>query len=242
MERKRMPAILAACLAVLMILPVLSCSPAPVQPVAQVAQPVLVCSPDSLSFTARQGQVTAMEQVINISNQGGGVLSWTISDNVRWIDENQILGTDGLQGGTIKVMVDPSAMTSGDYTGIITVMAEGAAGSPCHVPVFLTIAPGEAVPSTPPPAQQDMPPSDKAVIWKNQTELSRYASVNSCIVSGSITNTDKWWYLNNVTIAASTGSALIVTTLPPGETIIYNRYIPCYQREDVKLKYTWYKP
>jgi hypothetical protein len=183
-----------------------------------------------------------MEQVINISNQGGGVLSWTISDNVRWIDETQMFGVNGLQGGTVKVVVDPSAMVPGEYTGIITVLAEGAQGSPFHVPVFLTITPGEPSPATPLPVQQGSQPADNAVVWKNQTDLVQYATTNSLIVSGSITNTDKWWYLNNVTITSSTGSALIATTLPPGETVIYSRYIPSYQREIVKLKYNWYKP
>jgi hypothetical protein len=246
MERYRIPAILTAvCLTVITLISIISCSPAPAQQVSQtsqVSQPALVCSPDRLNFTARVGQVTPMEQVINISNQGGGVLSWTVSDNVRWTDEQQMLGVNGLQGGTVKAVIDPSGMAAGEYTGIITILAEGALGSPCHVPVFLTITPTESAPATPAPAQQSLQPADTAVIWKNQTDLVQYSSTNSCIVSGSITNTDRWWYLNNVTITASTGSALIATTLPPGEKVIYSRYIPCYQRENVKLVYNWYKP
>jgi hypothetical protein len=243
MVRNIVPAILAAvCLTVLITISTLSCTTVPAQQVSQASQPALVCRPDRLGFTARPGQVTGLEQVINISNQGGGVLSWTISDNVRWIGEKQVLGTGAVQGGTIQVVVDPSGMAPGDYTGIITVVAEGALGSPSHVPVFLTITTTEPGQATPAPAQQASFPADTAVIWKNQTELSQYASVNRCIVSGSITNADKWWYLNNVTISGTLGSALIATTLPPGETVIYNRYFPCYQREDVKLKYSWYKP
>jgi len=195
-----------------------------------------------LKFTARSGQVTTAEQVINISNQGGGVLSWTIGDNARWIDEEQVLGKNGLQGGTVKAIVDPSGMAAGDYTGVITITAEGALGSPFHVPVFLTITATEPGQATPPQAQTSSQPADTSVVWKNQTDLSQYSGVNSLIVSGSITNADKWWYLSNVTIIASSGSALIATTLPPGETVIYSRYIPSYQREVVKLKYNWYKP
>lgn len=243
MDRHNIPAILAIiCFTILTSVFVLSCIPAPAQQVSQAALPGLVCRPDQLTFTARSGQVTAMEQVINISNQGGGVLYWTISDNVRWIDEKQTLDAGGLKGGTIRVTVDSSGMAPGEYTGIITIDAEAAIGSPYHVPVFLTVTQTGTDKTTVPPLQQNAPPSDSAVIWKNQTDLSQYASVQSCIVSGSITNADRWWYLSNITIAASNGSALIAEVLPPGETVIYSRHIPCYQREEVKLKYAWFKP
>jgi hypothetical protein len=243
MVRQSIPVTLTAvCLAVIILTSVVSCFPAPAQPVAQASLPVLVCSPDRLNFTARAGQVTTMEGIINIANQGGGVLSWTASDNVRWINEQQMAGANGQQGGTVKAIIDVSGMAPGDYTGIITVVADGALGSPSNVPVFLTIMPGETGQATPPLAQQNVQPLDTAVVWKNQTELSQIAQVSACIVSGSITNTDKLWYLNNVTITSSTGSALIATTLPPNETVIYSRYIPCFQRENVKLVYNWYRP
>lgn len=227
----------------LVLVCILACAPAPAQQAAQVSlQPVLVCSPNSLSFSARAGQVTAMEQVINISNQGGGMLAWTISDNVRWIDVKQTTGSGTLQAGAVRAVVDPSGMAAGDYTGIITITSEGALGSPCHVPVFLNITSstnGSAIEQV---SQQNYPPAATAVIWKNDNVLMQYAGTNCCMVSGSITNTDKWWYLSKVTITGSRGMALIAETLPPGETIIYNRCIPCYQREDVKLTYMWFKP
>ncbi len=224
---------------------VLSCTKAPAQQpsrVPEIVQPVLVCSPDSLSFTAVPGQATEMERVLNIYNQGGGVMDWTVSDNVRWIEVKQQLGSAGLQGGTVRVAVDPSGMAPGEYTGIVTIMAEGALGSPCHVPVFLAIPPAEPVVAVPSTSQQEERPPETAVIWKNQNDLVRYADVNSCYVRGSVTNSDTQWYLGNVIITASTGSTLIATSIPPGETVIYSRYIPCYQREEVKLTYNWYKP
>ena len=235
----KVPAILVV---FLVALAVLSCAPAPVQQVEQVPQrPVLVCSPTNLAFTARTGQVTTMEQVINIFNQGGGVLAWTASDNARWIDVKQLAGQNNLQGGAVKVTVDPSAMAPGDYTGIVSITSEGALGSPCHVPVFLNIPATAAVPAVQ-VSQPNVRPDDTSVVWKNDINFTQYATTSCCMVSGSITNIDKWWYLSKVTITGSKGSALIAETLPPGETVIYNRCIPCYQREEVKLVYTWYKP
>ncbi len=227
----------------LALLSVPACLPAPAQQAAQISlQPALVCSPNSLSFTARAGQVTPMEQVINISNQGGGMLAWTISDNVRWIEVKQATSSDMLQAGAVRAVVDPAGMAAGDYTGIITITSEGALGSPCHVPVFLNVASLAIGPAVIQMPQQDSPPGDTAVIWKNDNVFIQYADTNCCMVSGSITNTDKWWYLSKVTITGSRGMALIAETLPPGETIIYSRCIPCYQREDVKLTYMWFKP
>jgi len=81
------------------------------------------------------------------------------------------------------------------------------------------------------------------VIWKNQTDLYRYADSNSLIVSGSITNTDTLWYMQNVTIVSKSGQpASMAQTIPPGETVIYSRFIPAYQLEEVKLKCNWSRP
>ena len=223
---------------------VLSCTKAPAQQPSQapeIAQPILVCSPDSLSFTARPGQLTAMEGVLNIYNQGGGLMDWMVSDNVRWIEEKQEPGSIGLQE-IVRVIVDPSGMAPGDHTGIVTITSDGALGSPYHVPVFLTIASTEPVAEVPSISQEYEHPPETAVIWKNQTDLVRYADVNSCFVKGSVTNADKRWYLSDVAITTSNGSALIASILPPGETVIYSHYLPCYQREEVKLAYNWYRP
>lgn len=242
MNSYRYPALLFLCCMVILLAIALSCVAAPVQQQTQVSQPILACSPEKLNFTVKEGQVNVLDQVINISNRGGGVLLWTVIDNVRWIQETQASSVQGLQGGAISVVVDPSGMAAGEYTGVITIVADDALSSPCHVPVKLIVTSNEKEPVVTTPARPGDYPADSAVIWKNHTELSQNASTNSCIVSGSITNSEKWWYLNNVAITSSTSEVMIATNLPPGETIIYNRYIPCSLQEGLKLKYTWYKP
>lgn len=232
-----------AIIMVMILLSLTACAPAPAQQMAQVSlQPVLVCSPGKLNFEARAEQMTVMEQVINISNQGGGMLAWTVSDNVRWIEVRRTISSESLQTGVVRVVVDPSGLAPGDYTGIITVTAEGALGSPCYVPVFLSVASSATGTSVIQIPHQSTLPADTAVIWKNDNVFMQYAGTNCCMVSGSITNADKSWYLSKVTIAGSKGMTIITETLPPGETIVYNRCIPCYQREEVKLIYTWFKP
>lgn len=244
MYGNRLLALLSICFAVVVPAFIAACSAAPAQQVEQTVQPVLVCRPDTLAFTVRADQLTTVEHVINIANQGGGELYWTISDNARWMEEEQSLEAEVSRGGLIRVIVDPEGLVAGEYTGTVTITAEGALNSPCHVPVSLIVTAvevaggqddGEAL------DQKESLPADSAVIWKNKNELFQRASVSSCIVSGNIHNTDKRWSMKDVTIVASHGSAYITALLLPGESVIYNRYIPCYQREEVKLKYTWIK-
>jgi hypothetical protein len=214
----------------------------------EIVQPCLICRPDRLEFVVQQGQTSTLEATINILSMCGGVLNWSASDNVPWIDEQYQAVTDKGKNGVVRIIVDPSGMAGGEYTGIVTVTAEGALGSPYHIPVFLTVSQpgagrfGQDKSAVPESVALALPPADSAVVWKNQNDLVQYASTSSCVVSGSITNTDKWWYMKDVTISASTGSALIITTLPPGETVIYSRFIPCFKRENVKLTYNWFKP
>jgi hypothetical protein len=43
-------------------------------------------------------------------------------------------------------------------------------------------------------------------------------------------------------VAAATGASVtIADRIPPEETVMYNRYIPSFQRQEVTLSYTWYR-
>ena len=83
-------------------------------------------------------------------------------------------------------------------------------------------------------------PGSSAVVWKNQNVLMNYATTNACIESGSITNTDKLWFMKDVKIVTKSGSSAdIASVIPPGETIIYRKFIPCFERQEVNLQYKW---
>lgn len=241
--------ILAISLAAVFLAPASGCIPAiqqqPAAPVASSA-PVLVVSPDTLVFTIGQGQGPALDQVISVVNQGGGILNQSMSDNSHWIVLQPMPGSATVQTANARVTIDATGMAPGQYSGLITIIADGAINSPVYVPVSLTIVPGANIPpdTSPPPVPSSVPPGDSAVAWVNQTDLYQYSSVNALIVNGSITNTDKTWYMSDVKIvAAGTGNNVtIAARIPPGETVMYNRYIPSFQRDVVNLSYTWYKP
>ena len=216
--------------------------------------PVLVAIPGRLDFTAAPGTDSVFQQALAIVNKGTGDLNWVISNNSPWIDIQQASGTSGTQGSAVNVVVNVKNMSAGDYTGIVTIVADGALNSPVYVPVFLIIAqPGSAgqtgqVQRVTPPAAPGVstpanPPGDSAAAWKNQTDLYRYAGAYSCVVTGSVVNTDAIWYMGDVQIITKSGNrASIADVIQPGEQVIYHRYIPCFDNEQVRLSYTWYRP
>jgi hypothetical protein len=239
--------ILVAVLSLALIMPFFSCelpaSPPKAAPVPAVA--VLVVKPDKLVFTVGPGQGPSLEQAVVIVNQGGGIMDQSMSDDSHWIILSQAANQVGALAVNAMVAVDATGMSPGSYTGIITILANGALNSPIYLPVYLTILQGANIPpdTEPAPVPSATPPGQSAIAWLNQSELYRYSSSNALVVNGSITNKDKTWYLKDVKIvAAATGASVtIADRIPPEETVMYNRYIPSFQRQEVTLSYTWYR-
>ncbi len=243
--------ILGVLLAIVFIVSVISCIPVAQQTIAPAVPPassscIMVVSPDKLAFTIGEGQGPTLDQVLSVVSQGESILNLSMSDNARWINLRQVAGAATTQTTDAMVNVDASGMAPGQYTGIITITADGAANSPIYVPVYLTILAGANVPAQviPFPAPSAVPPADSAAVWTNQMDFYKYASVSALLVNGSVTNSDKWWYMADVKIVANTtgNSVTIAASIPPGETVMYNRYIPAYQKDTVRLSYRWYNP
>jgi len=227
-----------------------SCSPGASQQNPASASSVLITQPAVLAFNIPSGSETVSVQSLSIVNKGAGSISWVIGDNSPWITIQQGTNTNGSKETGVLVVADAKNLSAGDYTGVVTITSEGALNSPIYVPVYLTV--GSSVgqksqvvtpPVTPGVSSSSNPPADAAAVWKNHTEFYSYAEIRSCIVSGSVTNTDKIWYMGNVKVVMKSGAAAdIAATIPPGEQIIYYRYIPCFQKEDARLDYNWYRP
>jgi hypothetical protein len=92
---------------------------------------------------------------LNISNQGGGTLTWSASDNAPWLTLDRISGT----GNSVVTVTAVGASTVGTYNGSITLSAIGA--SPVTVPVMFTVVATAPVPPpvTPPPGALVPPPT-----------------------------------------------------------------------------------
>src|SRR5882672_5592079 len=95
--------------------------------------PAIGASPTSLSFAATQGGANPANQTI--SNTGGGTLSWSASDNAAWLTLSPALGTGN---GTVTLTAATGTLTTGSYSGLVTLSATGAAN--VTVPVTFTVA------------------------------------------------------------------------------------------------------
>src|SRR5574341_802894 len=97
--------------------------------------PAIGASPTSFSFTATQGGANPASQTLSLSNTGGGTLSWSASDNAAWLTVSPASGTGN---GTVSLSVTTGTLTTGSYSGVITLAATGA--TPVTVPITFTVS------------------------------------------------------------------------------------------------------
>ena len=96
--------------------------------------PAIGASPTSLSFTATQGGANPVTQTVNISNRGGGTLSWSASPNTTWVAVSPASGTGNR---AVTVSATTGILTAGSYNGNITLSATGVPSM--TVPVTFTV-------------------------------------------------------------------------------------------------------
>jgi hypothetical protein len=106
--------------------------------------PAIGASPTSLSFAATQGGGNPATQTLNISNTGGGSLTWSISENIDWLTLSPPTGTGN---GVVTATATTGSRTAGTYNADITLNAIGA--FPVTVPVTLTVTTSPPPPPTP---------------------------------------------------------------------------------------------
>lgn len=76
----------------------------------------------NFSFIARQGGVNPASQILNITNTGGGTLSWTLSESPPWLTLSPTLGSGN---AAVRFTVTTGALATGTYDSTITVSATG---------------------------------------------------------------------------------------------------------------------
>ncbi|MCP9451993.1 MAG: hypothetical protein NNA23_04845 [Nitrospira sp.] len=97
--------------------------------------PAIGASPTSFSFAATQGGSNPASQTLNITNTGGGTLSWTLSENISWLTLSR---TSGSGNGSVTLNVTTGSLAAGTYSGTIMISATGA--SSVNIPVIFTIS------------------------------------------------------------------------------------------------------
>jgi len=100
--------------------------------------PAIGVSPTSLSFTGNVGGSNPANQTLNITNTGGGTLTWSGTSNQSWLTISPASGT---APSAVTVSTSIAGLTAGTYNGNITLTATGASNSPVTVPVTLVVNP-----------------------------------------------------------------------------------------------------
>jgi len=103
-----------------------------------VGQPAISRSPTSLEHLCRVGE-NASSQAFEVWNSGGGVLSYTITDDVDWLSCSPASGASTGEHDPIAVTYNTSALPAGDYSATITISDPASSNDPQTIPVSLKI-------------------------------------------------------------------------------------------------------
>ena len=105
--------------------------------------PSLSLSTNKATFSFTLGGSTPATQTVNVSNAGGGTLSWSASSNSPWLTVSPASGSGA---GTLTLGINTAGLSAQTYNGAVSVTASGAANSPQSIAVTLTVS--TAAPST----------------------------------------------------------------------------------------------
>ncbi len=158
-------------------------------------------------------------------NAGNGSMSYSISDNAAWISESPTSGTSTGEQDTVTITYASSGLAAGSYTGLITVTAVGATGSPQTVSSYLTVTNGPVTL----PSITNMPAS--GVMSVQAAMRGHLVSVGGTIAYAGIhwgtsdggTNIGSWSGHTNLGACAVGILSNVVSGLSPG-TVYRYRY------------------
>jgi Viral BACON domain len=102
---------------------------------AAVANPTLVTSPASLSFSYQTGGTVPAAQSVSVTSSGSAI-SYNVSTSATWLSATPASGSTP---GSVSVSVTPGSLAAGTYTGSVTLTASGASNSPKTIPITLTV-------------------------------------------------------------------------------------------------------
>src|SRR5579863_6906321 len=100
--------------------------------------PIVSVSPSSISFSATQGSSTnPAPATANVSNSGSGSLTFAANSDSTWLSVSPSSGT---APQSLQVSAAVGSLSSGTYTGHITLSSAGAQGSPATITVTFNVS------------------------------------------------------------------------------------------------------
>jgi len=103
---------------------------------AAAPPPSISLSAGQAGFSYTLGGSAPASQTVNITNAGGGTLTWSASSGSSWLT---VSPNSGVGAGTLTLAINPAGLTAQTYNGAITVTASGATNSPQTISVVLTV-------------------------------------------------------------------------------------------------------
>jgi len=105
-----------------------------------VEAPVLTISPDTFDVTMKTDEPsTSLMTTISLLNDLTGGMTWNASSDASWLTISPTSGPSNMT--TTATITITGALAVGEYTGHITVTADGAEGSPAVITVNLSVVP-----------------------------------------------------------------------------------------------------
>ncbi|TKJ42277.1 hypothetical protein CEE37_00950 [candidate division LCP-89 bacterium B3_LCP] len=95
--------------------------------------------PGGLNFYVEYGYTNPEDQILVIYNDGLGTFNYNVSESIDWLTVTPMSGGPVPPSDTLVVSVDTTGLGVGIHEGEITIIAEGAMGSPKEIPVALSI-------------------------------------------------------------------------------------------------------
>jgi len=101
--------------------------------------PELDYGPTAFQFDVLKEGARPAEQVLRVSNVGGGTLDWAMSSDVPWVLLSRSVGSSVGEVDEVAVSVDTRGMSAGDYSGVISIETPGLDQTSRQIPVSLKI-------------------------------------------------------------------------------------------------------
>ncbi len=98
--------------------------------------PEIVLTPNGFFFEAPEGGPNPLGQIMMITNDGGGTLDWTATDDADWLN---LVPASGVGDAPCTLFVDVTGLAVGSYDAVVTVSDPAAINDPQTVDVNLII-------------------------------------------------------------------------------------------------------
>jgi len=202
----------------------------PISLIVRDDSPVIDLNVNGLRFEARDGNGNSNTRNVNVLNRGQGSVNWRadLLAGGDWITLGDTSGsaTPG-NPSRLSVSVNPGALDTGNYYGLVRVIDPNALASPQYLPIFLGVK-DEAEPATPDPSPSGLffvaragGPAPAAQVIRVFTSSTAPVSFQ---VSGNVSDSlgSGWLSITPATGTTSTNAVAQVSVsvnpagLPPG--------------------------